>query len=220
VLSEIVRAPGPTNSLFDVLAAAIAALTPGSRAALLGFAGGGLVAPLRAMGFAHPLDAVDLSLEGERVFRRHAGPWAGRIRVDREDALRWLRRSRKCYDLILEDLSIEIAGDVTKPGASFAEVPGMVARRLAPQGVAVTNLLPVPGMPWGEEVRRASRPWPNALLVHLDEYENRVLIASRARLDARTVSRDLRRHLRALGSNQAERLHVRTARAGRRRRTA
>ena len=44
VLSEILAKPGPTHSLFDLLAAAVATLAPGPRFAMLGFAGGGIVA--------------------------------------------------------------------------------------------------------------------------------------------------------------------------------
>ena len=54
VLSEILDHPGPTDTMFDVLAACVAAFAPGPRVAILGFAGGGIVAPLRAMGFAAP----------------------------------------------------------------------------------------------------------------------------------------------------------------------
>ena len=95
VLSEIRTTPGPTDSLFDVLAATIAALAPGPDVALLGFAGGGLVAPLRAMGFGHPLEAVDLSLVGEALFRAHSGPWVGRVTVHEDEASRWLRSRRR-----------------------------------------------------------------------------------------------------------------------------
>ena len=46
VLSEILGEPGPTHSLFDVLAVAVAALG-GSRTLVLGCAGGGVVAKIQ-----------------------------------------------------------------------------------------------------------------------------------------------------------------------------
>ena len=49
VLSRVMARPGPTHMPFDVLAACVAALSPGRRALLLGFAGGGTVAALRAI---------------------------------------------------------------------------------------------------------------------------------------------------------------------------
>lgn len=209
VVSEVVDEPGPTDSLFDVLAACVAALTPGTRTLLLGFAAGGIVAPLRAMGFGHPLEAVDLSLEGEQIFRRHSGPWAGHVAVHEDEASHWLRRRRRTWDLILEDLSVESAGDVTKPPVSLTVLPDLMRRRLAPKGIAVVNVLPVPGYRWADLLARIAGSWKAAEVVHLEEYENRILLAGRLP-PARTTSRTLRRHLEAIGSNQAKGLSVRT----------
>jgi len=211
VLSEIVDAPGPTDSLFDVLAATVAALAPGPDALVLGFAGGGIVAPLRAMGFGHPVEAVDLSLEGETLFREHAGPWAGRVTVHEGEASRWLTTHRRTWDLILEDLSTAVGRTVTKPAVSLASLPGLMRRRVKPTGVVVTNVLPVPGVAWHALLARLAAPWRGArrLVVHLEDWENRVLLCGRLPT-ARLVSQTLRRHLAALGSDQAGGLSVRT----------
>lgn len=213
VLSEIRTTPGPTDSLFDVLAATIAALAPGPDVAMLGFAGGGIVAPLRAMGFGHPLQAVDLSLEGERLFREHSGPWVGDVEVHEAEASRWLRARRRPFDLILEDLSAEAAGDVTKPGVSLGVLPALMRERVGPRGVVVTNVLPVPGLAWRDLLDRLAAPWAGRgvrrLVVHLEDWENRVLLCGRLPT-ARRASSTLKRHLRALGSDQAEGLAVRT----------
>ena len=45
VLSEVLSQPGPTDSVFDVLASAMN-LSTGTRAGILGFAGGGVIAPV------------------------------------------------------------------------------------------------------------------------------------------------------------------------------
>jgi spermidine synthase len=161
------------------------------------------------MGFAHPLHAVDLSLTGERVFRGHAGAWAGDVVVVQDDAARWLRRNRASWDLILEDLSEGTALGVTKPSVSLGELPALMKKRLKPSGIAITNVLPVPGMTWGTLLKTLARPWAHRLVVHLEEYENRILVASRQPLDARATSTTLRRHLSALGSDQHDRLWVR-----------
>lgn len=210
ILSEIRSTPGPTDSLFDVLAACIGGLSPGARTAILGFAGGGVIAPLRACGFGHPIQAVDLSLEGERLFRTLAGPWAGDVQVHEEDALRWLRRQRRSWDTILEDLSVQTSLGVTKPAVSLEELPALMSRRVSPSGMAITNVLPVPGLSWRVLLDRLAAPWPHAVVVHLVEYENRVLIASHGALDARRIRRDLSGHLDAIGSDQASLLFVRS----------
>ena len=43
MLCELPRLPGPTHSVWDVLACAVKLFAPGSRMAMLGFAGGGLL---------------------------------------------------------------------------------------------------------------------------------------------------------------------------------
>jgi hypothetical protein len=210
VLSEVLRRPGPTHSIYDVLAAAAVALAAGPRVAVLGFAAGGLVAPLRALGFAGPIAGVDLSLAGARVFERLSRGWGGPVRLARDDAARWAARGRTRYDVLIEDLSIAVAGRATKPRVSVERLPPLVRRRLAPRGIAVTNLLPVAGMTWAELVGTIARPHRRAVVVTFREWENRIVIAGQALAPARDVSRRLHDALRRIGSRLAEGTSVRT----------
>jgi len=210
VLSEVRAAPGPTHDLFDLLAAAIVALAPGPRLALLGFAAGGILAPLRGMGWEHPVEAVDLDLAGVPLFRELCGAWAGEVRVDRDDALAWLARRRRRFDAILEDLSVPGIDGGTKPPVSLDGLPGLIPRRLAPGGIAVVNLLPVTGMGWGEIVALAGAHYRTRLLVEFELWENRVLVGGDALPPARQAGRRIRDRLRALGSREADRLRVRS----------
>jgi len=209
ILSEILGFPGATDSLFDVLAAAVAALAPGPRLAMLGFAGGGVVAPLRAMGFGHPIRAVDLSLEGEAVFRSLSTPWCGDVRVDEAEASAWLQRQRAPYDTILEDLSAPVAGEITKPPVSLDVLPALMRRRLCPGGLVVTNVLPVPGQPWTRLLPHLAAPHGRAAVLTLEVWENRVLLASDALPTPREIGRRMRHVLRAIGSDEAEAFTVR-----------
>lgn len=210
VLSEVLREPGPSHTLFDVLAAAIAALAPGPRVALLGFAGGGLVAPLRAMGFGHPIDAIDLSLEGARVFRELSGRWAGTVRIGRAEASGWLAGKRSSFDLVVEDLFLDGPAGMAKPDVSRTVIPGRIARALGRSGVVVVNALPVRSVPWSEVLAPLVAPWPERLVVRLDEYENRLALGGRSLGSAREVSARLRGALRGIGSRQARRIAVET----------
>lgn len=212
ILSEIRGDPGPTDSLFDVLAACVSALVPGHRVALLGFAGGGLVAPLRAMGFGHPFVAVDLSLEFEPLFRELSEPWCGEVDIVQAEASAWLRSQRKRYDLILEDLSADGADGITKPPVSLDVLPELMARRIRPRGIVVTNVLPVPGIPFTELLPHLAAPHAQAHVITMDAWENRVLIAGNDLPSAREVSSDLRRALRAIGSQESYGLAVRALR--------
>ena len=86
VLSELLAKPGATHSTFDVLAASIAVLAPGSPLLMLGFAAGGVVAPLRALGYRLPIEAVDISRRDLALFRSVSRGGAGKVCFTRADA--------------------------------------------------------------------------------------------------------------------------------------
>lgn len=146
VLSETPVRPGPTHSVFDVLAAAVVAFAPPGPVAMLGFAGGGMVAPLRKAGYGHEVRAVDLCARGHTLFRSVSKGWGGALTFEKEDALRWLRRQRGRFGAIVEDLSVPRDGDVVKPEVSWRELPPLIGRKLRADGVAVANILPTPGV--------------------------------------------------------------------------
>jgi spermidine synthase len=210
VLSEMLAQPGPTHAFFDVLAAAVAALAPGPRFAMLGFAGGGVMAPLRAMGFEHRVEAVDLSRAGLDLFRELAGTWAGAVRFTQADAAVWLRRRRARYHVIMDDLSTPSSAGVVKPRVSFDTLPALVRDRLRPSGIAIANLLSLPGTPWTSLLARVAWPYRRSVVITLDEYENRIVVSGSALGTAADVSRRVRAALRGIGSQQAPKIAVRT----------
>ncbi len=210
ILSEVLSRPGATHTLFDVLAACVSALAPGSRAAILGFAAGGVIAPMRALGYGHPIDAVDLDLEGETLFRDLSRPWCGSVHVERGEASAWLRARRTKYDVILEDLSAPTPRGVTKPGVSLDVLPELMKRRLRPRGLAIVNVLPVPGWPWTALLPHLAAPFASAQVVLLEEWENRVLLLGDALDPARENSKRVRHALAMIGSREATGLSVRT----------
>jgi len=213
VLSEILSHPGPTNCLFDVLALCVATLAPGPRVLVLGFAGGGIVAPLRAAGWEEPLIGVDRELSGLRIFRELCGSWAGDVHVERADAADYLRgQSERSYDLIFEDLSVARGEEISKPALSLELLPRLIRSRLKPGGVALTNVLPVPGWRFSQLFTVLAQPYPRAVIVRFDEWENRLLMAGRRLASAAEISRRLKAGLRQLGSNQGARLRLRTFR--------
>jgi hypothetical protein len=210
ILSEILRFPGPTDTLFDVLAACVAAVARGPDTLLLGFAGGGMVAPLRAMGFGHPIEAVDLSLEGEKVFRDLSEPWCGQVAVHEAEASAWLRASRRRYDTIIEDLSAPSPRGITKPDVALDVLPALMQTRLRPHGSVVVNVLPVPGMPWTLLLPQLAAPYAQARVITLEQWENRVLLLGDALDSARQISLLLRRLLLGIDSLEANGFSVRT----------
>jgi spermidine synthase len=210
VISEMRAEPGPTHCLFDALACTIPALSPGSRVLMLGFAGGGVMAPLRATGWWGPIEAVDLDLDGEKVFRNMAGRWAGDVRVHQDDALRWLnRRPDERFDLIMEDLSVRTQDLITKPAVCYTELPREIQRHLTPHGIVVINALPVAGKTWKRLLQELAAPYARAVLVTFEQWENRLVIAGPRLWEPRAVSKRLRASLAQLGSRQRRRMSIR-----------
>jgi hypothetical protein len=211
VLSEILRRPGPTQSLFDVLACALDVVSVGLRVAVLGFAGGGIVGPLRALGSNKKILGVDLDSRGFDVFRRLSGEWAGDVEYDEAEACAWLRSQRRPFDVILEDLSEpHPTWQATKPAASYCVLPELMASKLRPDGAVVVNLLPWPETSWKALVSRIASPFARATLVHFEEFDNRALIAGNHLPSTRELSRSVRASLTRLGSNQRDRISFRS----------
>jgi spermidine synthase len=200
VLSEVLAKPGPTHSVFDLLAALVHVLAPGPRVGVLGFAGGGIIAPLRAMGGEHRIRAVDSDPRGGRLFFDICGDWAGEVQVDEDDAVDWLQRRRGRFDCILEDLSeLGVEGE-TKPVVSVVRLPELVAQRLDPSGISIVNLLPVPAVAWRRLTPQVIAPFGKALVVFLTEFENRIAIAGERLPRADTLERRTKSALATIGS--------------------
>ena len=209
VLSKILVTPGPTNEWWDVLAATVDAASQCTSFLMLGFAGGGIVAPLRAMGYLGPIEAIDLSSEGETLFRELSSAWAGEVRVHQTEAQAWLRETTKTWDVIMEDLSVSTSRGVLKPEVSFEDLPALIASRLGPSGSAIFNLLSHPRITWKAQLERVTGPFSEALTIRDDEYENRIVVASHSLPAAGILAGHIRARLEHIASERAANLRVR-----------
>jgi len=217
VLSEVLSKPGATDSVFDVLAAAVRLFSPGDCVGILGFAGGGLIAPLRAMGGGHNLSGVDLDRVGYDLFCDLSVKWKGEVRFAQADAVEWLRSQRGKFDLLLEDLSIGRDGDVFKPDVSIDALPGLIQSKLKPGGIAVFNLLPADDQTWVGMTAEVCAPFEFGVQILFESYYNRVLVLSNEPLPAtREVSRRLREPLVVIDSGMATDISVRSLRLAKR----
>jgi hypothetical protein len=214
VMSEILAQPGPTHSLFDLMAAGAAWLAPGRRLALLGFGGGSIVAPLRALGWWEEIEAVDLSLAAALAYARTAGDALGPVRVTLADAARWLRARRAPLDAIVEDLSVPSAGgdELLMPDVCFEALPALIGKRLAPRGLALVNVFSPGREGWDVALARLVPRGFKALVVEADDFDHRLLILGRSLPSPVTVSRALRSALASIRSRQRERFSVRAFR--------
>lgn len=209
VISELRTSAGPTHSVFDVLAAVIAVLAPRGRIGILGFAGGGIMAPLAALGVTERVTTVDLDRASYDLFQRHCAAWLHRVSWQQADAAKWLRRQPATFDLLLDDLSVPWDGDVVKPHISWNGLPALILQRLSPDGIAVFNLLPLADGRWQPELEELASRFNTARMIHLDEFDNRILIAGSTLPTARVLGRRLRQALQAIRSRQTGRIHLR-----------
>lgn len=210
VLSEMRSQPGPTQSVFDVLATLAHILRPRAPVALLGFAGGSIMAPLRTLSSTTPVAAVDLDRSGYDLFQQQASTWAGDIQWQQTDAFDWLQHQRRRWPVIIDDLSVVLRRRVVKPDACYDTLPRLLRSKLDRHGVALCNLLRPTGMNWTEGLARFTQVFPAVRLIHLQEFENRILVAGRTLPPAGALGTEVRRTLRSLKSRQASRLRVQT----------
>jgi hypothetical protein len=209
VLSELRTTPGPTHSVFDVLAASLAVLAADRRIGVLGFAGGGMLAPLRGLGVEVPVETVDLERTGYELFREHCRAWAGTVNWRQADAVDWLCQQPATFGALVDDLSMPLNGDVIKPVITWEVLPKLIRDRLAPGGAGIFNLLTPPGGAWNPALARIARLFKSAHLIDLAEYENRILIAGDELPGAREFGVRLRLALRRVRSRHATRIQLR-----------
>lgn len=212
VLSELRTSPGPTHSLADLLAAIISVMRPEGRIGVLGFAGGGMQAPLAALGVTARIDTVDLDRAGYELFRTHCPAWIARVSWQQADAVEWLRAEPGNFDLLVEDLSVSEGDSVFKPSITWEVLPELIRDRLVPDGIAVFNLLPPPSGMWVRAKERMAGMFGGGRLIVFDDFENHILVAGKHLPSARELGTRVREALRGIRSRQADRIHVRTVR--------
>jgi hypothetical protein len=210
VLSEVLQQPGPTHSVFDVLAALAFLLKPEEPVGLLGFAAGSLMAPLRWISPGTPVRAVDLDDAGFALFREVCWAWAGDMTWEQGDAVQWLERQYYHFPVLIDDLSVPLDGDVVKPSASGDVLPALMQRKMVPKGVVISNFLR-PGIGGWSGIYGQFRCLHRAVrVVVLEDFENRILLGGESLPSARYISAKLKSVLGHLGSRQAGRTGVQT----------
>lgn len=209
VLSEVRTEPGPTDSVFDVLAALVAVLKPDGRLGLLGFAGGAVVAPLRCLGVESAIETCDLDRRGYSLFEEHCSRCVGPVQWEEADAVSWLQDVSGAFDLLIDDLSIPLDDDVFKPECSWTTLPPLMKKRIRSNGIVVSNQLKPVNDSWKNGLKIFQELFANVQVVHLDDFENRIVIAGVSLPTIRETSGRLRRELNRLKSKQAGKISVR-----------
>ncbi len=111
------------------------------RVLLLGLAAGSVARALRALDPAAWIVGVENDREVLRVARRHFGLDTLRVEVVAGDALAYLRRTRRRFDLIVEDLFVGPSRSVHTPEWLAGEGYRLIGRRLRRDGIVVSNTI-------------------------------------------------------------------------------
>lgn len=208
VISELRTSPGPTHSVFDVLAALLLVFPAQGRIGLLGFAGGGMMAPLQALGHRELIHTVDLDASAYQLFCQHCPEWVRLVRWAQADAVEWLDRQRSQFGLLVEDLSIPHQGDVVKPDICWSILPKLIRQRLHPAGIGIFNLLPPASTSGTHQIRDIATRFTTARVIDFQDFQNRILVVGENLPPARRLGSQLRLVLKKLRSRQAGRIQV------------
>ena len=178
-----------TGSVWDALVAPLLALPQArrQRVLILGLGGGSAARLVRAVAPRARIVGVEFSAEVLAAARKHFDLDAIGVEVVHGDAHAFLRRSRARFDCVIEDVFVGTARALEKP--AWLPRPGLelAARRLAAGGLLVVNTLDE-----HLEVRECLQDLlPGLLCIRVEGYDNRVLVAGPARLDARRLRASL-----------------------------
>ncbi len=185
------RLPGraTTASVWDALALPLLALGARARAQprvlVLGLGGGSVARVLRALAPDARLVGVEFDPEVVRVARRVFDLDELGVEVLCEDARDLLRRTRRRFDLVVDDVFVGAGESPCKPPGFPTPALERAAALLDPGGILVSNSLDE-----ARAVLRAQRAlWRWVLELRVDGYDNRIFAGAAHRLDARRLRR-------------------------------
>jgi spermidine synthase len=174
-----------TGSVWDALVAPLLALPAARRCSvlILGLGGGSAARIARAIAPAAHVVGVEYDPAVVAAARRHFDLDALGVEIVCGDARDVLRRERRRFDLVIDDIFIGAGRAVHKPAWLPLPYLPLAAKRVAPGGVLVSNSIDE-----ARAVRRAMRALrPHVLELRIDDYDNRVFAGSTAALDARAL---------------------------------
>ncbi len=160
------------------------------RVLLLGLAAGSVARALRALDPDAEIVGVERDREVLRLARRHFGLDRLGIELVVGNALEYLRRGRRRFDLIVEDLFVGPSRSVRKPDWLLDEGYRLIRRRLRSGGYVVSNTIhETPA------IVRAMRPFGGRVLsLDVRGHWNSILLAGRDTPDPRALRRRLAAH--------------------------
>jgi len=165
-----------TGSVWDGIAAGLLALPPERRRSvlLLGLGGGSAARVVRAVAPRARIVGVEIDPAVVRAALRWFDLDTLGIEIVTDDAARYLARTRRRFDAVLEDVFMGDARRLRKPPGFPLPALDHVRRVLRPGGIAVCNTLDE-----AREVRSAlAARFARLVRVEIDDYENQIFVAS------------------------------------------
>jgi spermidine synthase len=174
-----------TGSVWDALVAPLL-LLPASRRTrvlILGLGGGSAARIVRALAPSARIAGVEFDSEVVRAALRWFDLDRLGVEVIEGDARHFLERTRKRFDLIVDDVFVGNRRTVHKP--DWLPSPGLAlaTRRLTPGGILVSNALDEAASV-GREMRRL---FASTLRIDIDDYDNRILVGANFPLSGRVL---------------------------------
>lgn len=181
-----------TGSVWDGLGAALLALPPARRRAvlLLGLGGGSAARVVRALAPRARITAVEIDPRVVRLAREWFDLDELGVEIVVDDARRFLARSRRRFDAVLEDVFVGSGRHAVKPEG--LPLPGLAhaARRLRAGGVLASNALDE-----APDVARAMAGlFPRTVCIGIEGYDNRIFVGRRGPLSGRALRSAVARH--------------------------
>lgn len=112
---------------------------------MLGLAGGTSFRILRHLLPSCRFTAIDIDGEIVRLARRHMALDATSVEVVIGDAYEWLRKNRRTFDVVIDDIYLAGRTDVFRPQAMDQPLVDNLRHCIAPGGVLAVNLVTGPG---------------------------------------------------------------------------
>ena len=174
-----------TGSVWDALAAPLLLLPKSrrDRVLILGLGGGSAARVARALAPRARITGVEIDARVVRAARRWFDLDGLRVEVVRDDARCYLERTRRRFDVILDDVFVGNRRTLRKP--DWLPDPGfaLAADRLRPGGILVSNAIDEAA----SVAREMRRLFANTLQIEIENYDNRVVVGAVFPLSARIL---------------------------------
>jgi spermidine synthase len=161
------------------------------RALILGVGGGAALCQLRRLFPGVKITGVELDPVHIQLMKKYFGVrQSSELAVIHDDAIRFASRSRRQFDLVVDDLFIESDGEPCRVPVDARKWSRVLLRRLSGQGVLVMNFHSRKA--FLEFVQASGRGWlgnfENVYSLRMKNYENLVAVFSRQGRDFGQVS--------------------------------